>query len=93
MFVQPNDTVVTLGLLVVVNSVQIREEHLVFIFTYVIYKDANIMVVSVDKTTLVVCPSHHHMTLLGDLDSLTGWTGWAAASPAKQELSVARLLL
>lgn len=29
MFVQPNDTVVTLGLLVVVNSVQIREEHLV----------------------------------------------------------------
>lgn len=49
------------------------------------------MVGSVDKITQVICPSHHHIMLLGDLDSLMGWTGWAAASPATRELSVARL--
>ena len=36
-------------------------------YTYVIYKDANLRVGSVDRTAVVCLIHHHHVTLFGDL--------------------------
>lgn len=63
-----SDVLVTQLPSIVVNKQCLKQKGIHYcMYTYVIYKDANIRVGSVDKTVVVCLTHHYHVTLFDDL--------------------------